>query len=53
MRVGEWRGAYRILMGKHEGRRPLARLRHIWEDNIKLDLQEVRWGHGLSRSGSG
>jgi hypothetical protein len=38
------RGAYRVLVGRPEGRRPLGRLRHRWEDNIKMDLQEVGWG---------
>jgi hypothetical protein len=42
--MGEKRGAYRILMGRPEGRRPLGRPRHRWEDNIKMDLQEVGWG---------
>jgi hypothetical protein len=42
--MGEGRGAYRILMGRPEGRRPLGRPRHRWEDNIKMDLQEVGWG---------
>jgi hypothetical protein len=41
---GEGRGAYRILVGKLEGRRPLGRSRRRWEDNIKMGLQEVRWG---------
>jgi hypothetical protein len=43
-RMGEGRGAYRILVGIPEGRRPLGRLRCRWEDNIKMDLQEVGWG---------
>jgi hypothetical protein len=43
-RMGEGRGAYRILMGRPEGRRPLGRPRHKWEDNIKMDLQDVGWG---------
>jgi hypothetical protein len=43
-RMGEGRGAYRILVGRPEGRRPLGRHRCRWEDNIKMDLQEVRWG---------
>jgi hypothetical protein len=43
-RMGERRGAYRALMGKPEGTRPLGRLRHRWEDNIKMDLREVGWG---------
>ena len=38
------RGVYRILVGKPERRRPLGRPRHRWEDNIKLDLQEVGCG---------
>jgi hypothetical protein len=40
----EGRGVYRVLVGKPEGRRPLGRLRHRWEDNIKMDLQEVAYG---------
>jgi hypothetical protein len=43
-RMGETRGAYRALVGKPEGRRPLGRPRHRWEDNIKMDLREVGWG---------
>ena len=39
--MGERRGAYRVLAVKHEGKRPLGRPRHKWEDNIKMDLQEV------------
>jgi hypothetical protein len=41
---GERRGVYRILVGKPEGKRPLGRHKHRWEDNIKMDLQEVRSG---------
>jgi hypothetical protein len=41
--MGEVRGAY-ILVGKPEGRRPLGRPRHRWEDNIKLDLREIGFG---------
>jgi len=33
-----------VLVGKPEGKRPLGRPRHRWEDNIKMDLQEVGWG---------
>jgi len=40
-RMGQWRGVYRVLVGKPEGKRPLGRPRHRWEDNIKMDLQEV------------
>jgi hypothetical protein len=43
-RMGEGRGAYRVLVGRSEGRRPLGRPRHRWEGNIKMDLQEVGWG---------
>jgi hypothetical protein len=42
-RMGEGRGAYKILVGRPEGRRPLGRPRHRCEDNIKMDLQEVGW----------
>jgi hypothetical protein len=42
--MGERRGAYRALVGKPEGRRPLGRPRRRWEDNIKMDLREVEWG---------
>jgi hypothetical protein len=42
--MGERRGAYTALVGKPEGRRPLGRPRHRWEDNIKMDLREVGWG---------
>ena len=41
-RMGERRGVYMVLVGKPEGKRPLGRLRRRWEDNIKMDLQEVR-----------
>jgi hypothetical protein len=40
----EGRGVYRVLVGKPEGKRPLGRLRHRWENNIKMDLQEVGCG---------
>jgi len=42
--TGQRSGAYRVLVGKPEGKRPLGRLRHRWEDNIKMDLQEVDVG---------
>jgi hypothetical protein len=42
--MGEKRGAYRIFVGRPEGRRPLGRPRHRWEDNIEMDLQNVGWG---------
>jgi hypothetical protein len=42
--VGEVRGAYNILVGRPEGRRPLGRPRRRWEDNIKMDLREIGIG---------
>jgi hypothetical protein len=41
--MGEERGAYRILVGRPEGRRPLGRPWRRWEDNIKMDIREVGW----------
>jgi hypothetical protein len=52
-RMEERIGAYRALVGKPMGRRPLGRPRSRWEDNIKMGLREVGWGHGLDQSGSG
>jgi hypothetical protein len=43
-RTGEKRNAYRILVGKPEGKRPLGRPRHRWEDNIIMDLREIECG---------
>jgi len=40
-RMGERRGVYRVLVGKPEGKRPLGRPRRRWDDNVKMDLQEV------------
>jgi len=40
-RVGDRRGVYRVLVRKPERKRPLGRLRRRWEDNIKMDFQEV------------
>jgi hypothetical protein len=39
--MGEWRDVYRVLVGKPKCKRPLGRPRRRWEDNIKMDLQEV------------
>jgi hypothetical protein len=44
--MGKGRGAYRILVGRPEGRKPLGTPRRRWDDNIKIDLQEVGWGMG-------
>ena len=45
-RMGEDRGVHRVLVGKPEGKRPLGRPRRRWEDNIKIDFQEVGGGRG-------
>jgi len=45
--VGERGDVYRVLVGRPEGNRPLGRPGRRWEDNIKIDLQEVEWGNGL------
>jgi hypothetical protein len=41
---GEGRNVYRVLVGKPEGKRPLERPRHRWENGIKMDLKEIGWG---------
>jgi hypothetical protein len=46
-RMEKRRGAYRVLVGKPEGKRPLGRSRRRFEDNIKMHLQDVGWGHDL------
>jgi hypothetical protein len=54
--MSEMRNAYRLLVGKSEGKRPLGRRRRRWVDNIMMDLGEVGWGDvgdGLDWSGSG
>jgi hypothetical protein len=55
--MGEVRGAYNILAGRPEGRRPLGRPRHRWEDNIKMDLTEIGFGAWIGfiwlRTGTG
>jgi hypothetical protein len=43
-RRGEGRGVYRVMVGKPEGKRPLGRPRYRWENNIKMDLQEMGCG---------
>jgi hypothetical protein len=44
--MGDGKGVYRVLVGKPEGKRPLGRPRLRWEDNVKMDLQEVGCGCG-------
>jgi hypothetical protein len=44
--MGEDRGVHRVLVGKPEGKTPLGRRRRRWEDNIKMDLQDVGGGLG-------
>jgi hypothetical protein len=46
-RMRERRDVYRVLVGEPEGKRPLGRPSRRWEDNIKMDLQEVGWVYGL------
>jgi hypothetical protein len=52
-RMGEGRGVHRVLVGKHEGKRPLGRPIRRWEDNIQMDLQEVGGGCRDQMVGSG
>jgi hypothetical protein len=57
-RMGKKRNAYRVLVGKPEGNRPLGRPRRRWEDNIKMDIRETGWDGmdgliGLKRGTSG
>jgi hypothetical protein len=42
--MGEGENVYRVLMGKPNGKRPLERPRHRWDDGIKIDLREIGWG---------
>jgi len=52
--MGERRDIYRVLVGQPEVKTPLGGPRPGWEDNIKMDLQEVGcWGYGLDQAGSG
>jgi len=44
VRMGERRGIYRVWVEKPKGKRPLGRPRHRWEDNIKMDFQELGCG---------
>jgi hypothetical protein len=42
--MGDRKGAYRVLAERPDGKRPLGRPRHRWDDNIKMDFEEVGWG---------
>jgi hypothetical protein len=50
--MGESSGVYRVSVGKPEVKRPLGRPMRRWEDNNKMDIQEIVWGLGLDCSGS-
>jgi hypothetical protein len=50
-RMGEGINVHRVLVEEPEGTRPLGRPRHRWEDNIKMDFQEVGGGCGTGWSG--
>jgi hypothetical protein len=52
-RIGEGEGVHRVLVGKPERTRPLGRPRRGWEDNVKMDLQEVGTGWSGLRIGTG
>jgi hypothetical protein len=52
-RMGEDRKVYRVLAGKPEGKRPLGKPRHRWEDGIRMDLREIGRGYGVDPAGSG
>jgi hypothetical protein len=41
--MGDMRNADNILIGKPEGKRPCGRIKHRWEDNIRMDLRKTRW----------
>jgi hypothetical protein len=51
--MGERRGAYKVLVEKPEGRKPLEISRRKWEDNIKINIREVVWWNELDRPDSG
>ena len=47
-RMGDCRGAHRIVVGRPTGKRSLGKCRRRWEDNIKMDLQAVGWERGVN-----
>jgi hypothetical protein len=46
-RMGVKKNAYRILVGKPEGKRPLGKPRHRWVDNIKMDIRDIEWRYRM------
>ena len=50
---GGGKGVHRVLVGKPEGKRPLGRPKHRWEDNIKMDLREVGGGDWMELAQDG
>jgi hypothetical protein len=46
--MGERNGTYGVSVGKPGGNKPIGRPRHKWEENIKIYLEEVGWGHELN-----
>jgi hypothetical protein len=52
-RMREKRNTYRILVGKPEGKRPLARSKRRWVDNIKMDLREIGWDYWIDLAQDG
>jgi hypothetical protein len=52
-RMGEERKVHRVLLGKHEGKRPLGRPRRRWDDGIRMDLREIGWGCRVAPVGLG
>jgi hypothetical protein len=51
--MGEERNVYRVLVVKPQGKRPLGRPRHIWEDGLRLHPREMGWGCRVDPVGSG
>jgi hypothetical protein len=51
--MGEERKVYKVLVGKPEGKRPLGRPRHRWEDGIRMDLKETGFGEGGALDSTG
>jgi hypothetical protein len=50
--TGEMRDVYTVLARKPKGKRPLGGPKRRWEDNMKMDIQEMEWGHGLDLCGA-